>query len=381
LIVWGILFVVFTFDAEFERVVPSTWLPGVQIAALGVLGLCLEQLGARRQWPWVRYAPTTLCLLLLPLALGWVTAGRGVLLDRGGVFAWPLYFASVYFTLRHFVPTVRERLAFLHVAVLWGVCLWLGLLFFGALEGPAKLDAPWTWTGFALPTIFALWLLVLWQESPCWPLQNERKLYLGAGRLGLVVMVLFWAMLMNLLSSGSDTVLGYVPLLNPGELMQAAAFLIFFYWWRSETRRPHLSSKEISGGLSKVALILLFFAWNGMLARSMHRYFDVRWSLDDLWAFGPLQVAFAVSWAVIGLVVTTLSSRRQQRQAWLVGASLLGVVVVKLFALDLANLSAVPKIGTFLAVGVLLLLVGYFSPVPPAADQQAKVDPDKEISS
>jgi uncharacterized membrane protein len=118
-----------------------------------------------------------------------------------------------------------------------------------------------------------------------------------------------------------------------------------------------------------------------MLARSMHRYFDVRWSLDDLWAFGPLQVAFAVSWAVIGLVVTTLSSRRQQRQAWLVGASLLGVVVVKLFALDLANLSAVPKIGTFLAVGVLLLLVGYFSPVPPAADQQAKVDPDKEISS
>jgi len=94
-------------------------------------------------------------------------------------------------------------------------------------------------------------------------------------------------------------------------------------------------------------------------------------NLEVLWGFGPLQVAFAVSWALIGLVVTGLASQKKKRVAWILGASLLGAVVVKLFLLDLAKLSSVPKIATFLAVGVLLLLVGYFSPVPPARAQQA----------
>jgi uncharacterized membrane protein len=44
---------------------------------------------------------------------------------------------------------------------------------------------------------------------------------------------------------------------------------------------------------------------------------------------------------------------------------LLGVVVAKLFLVDLAQLSTIAKIGTFLVVGLLLVLVGYFAPVPP----------------
>jgi uncharacterized membrane protein len=54
---------------------------------------------------------------------------------------------------------------------------------------------------------------------------------------------------------------------------------------------------------------------------------------------------------------------------WIVGAALLGVVVVKLFLVDLAQLSTPAKIGTFLVVGMLLLLVGYLSPVPPARSE------------
>ena len=55
------------------------------------------------------------------------------------------------------------------------------------------------------------------------------------------------------------------------------------------------------------------------------------------------------------------------RPAWFAGAVLLGVVVPKLFLLDLAELSALAKIGTFLGVGMLLLLVGAVAPVPPTA--------------
>jgi uncharacterized membrane protein len=45
---------------------------------------------------------------------------------------------------------------------------------------------------------------------------------------------------------------------------------------------------------------------------------------------------------------------------------------VKLFGVDLSKLSTGAKIGTFLAVGALLLVVGYLSPVPPARSEPAE---------
>ena len=74
--------------------------------------------------------------------------------------------------------------------------------------------------------------------------------------------------------------------------------------------------------------------------------------------------AGSISWTFIGLCVTVIASRRGRRGLWICGVALLAVVVVKLFTVDLARLSTLAKIGTFLIVGLLLLLVGYLSPVP-----------------
>ena len=52
----------------------------------------------------------------------------------------------------------------------------------------------------------------------------------------------------------------------------------------------------------------------------------------------------------------------------MVGAGLLAVVVVKLFAVDLSALSGLPRVVAFLGVGVLLLLIGYLAPLPPARE-------------
>jgi uncharacterized membrane protein len=48
-----------------------------------------------------------------------------------------------------------------------------------------------------------------------------------------------------------------------------------------------------------------------------------------------------------------------------VGAALMGVVVVKLFLVDLSNVGTVERIVSFIGVGVLMLVIGYLSPVPP----------------
>lgn len=65
-----------------------------------------------------------------------------------------------------------------------------------------------------------------------------------------------------------------------------------------------------------------------------------------------------------------MGNQKRQRNLWLVGAALMGVVVVKLFLVELGDRGGVARIVSFICVGVLLLLVGWFAPVPP------KVNPD-----
>ena len=77
------------------------------------------------------------------------------------------------------------------------------------------------------------------------------------------------------------------------------------------------------------------------------------------------QTALTVFWSALAVTVMFQATRRARRLAWLAGALLLGVVVLKLFLFDLSRLHGLGRIVAFLGVGVLLLAIGYFSPVPP----------------
>jgi uncharacterized membrane protein len=50
----------------------------------------------------------------------------------------------------------------------------------------------------------------------------------------------------------------------------------------------------------------------------------------------------------------------------------MGVVVAKLFLVDLSNVSGVERIVSFIGVGLLMLLIGYLSPVPPRTPEAAR---------
>jgi uncharacterized membrane protein len=68
------------------------------------------------------------------------------------------------------------------------------------------------------------------------------------------------------------------------------------------------------------------------------------------------------------------ATRRRERTLWMLGAALLAVVVAKLFLVDLGNLSGLPRVVAFLGAGVLLLVIGFVSPLPPAAKESASSD-------
>jgi uncharacterized membrane protein len=65
------------------------------------------------------------------------------------------------------------------------------------------------------------------------------------------------------------------------------------------------------------------------------------------------------------------ASRMRVRPLWITGAALMGVVVVKLFVMDLSNIGGIERIVSFIVVGVLMLVIGYLSPVPPRAQEQS----------
>ena len=54
----------------------------------------------------------------------------------------------------------------------------------------------------------------------------------------------------------------------------------------------------------------------------------------------------------------------------MLGAGLLGLTVLKLFVIDLSNRGGSERIVVFIAVGLLMLVVGWFAPLPPARPSQ-----------
>ena len=78
----------------------------------------------------------------------------------------------------------------------------------------------------------------------------------------------------------------------------------------------------------------------------------------------------AFIFSLLALAAMVIATRRGLRALWMVGAALLAVVVAKLFLIDLANTGTVERVISFIGVGTLVIVVGYFSPVPPKSQEK-----------
>ena len=70
--------------------------------------------------------------------------------------------------------------------------------------------------------------------------------------------------------------------------------------------------------------------------------------------------AVSAFWGLIGLVALYVGLTRDLRGLRLAGFGLFGLALAKLFLYDLAFLSSVTRALSFLAVGAVLLLAGFF---------------------
>jgi uncharacterized membrane protein len=370
LIALGLFFYLFTALGEVERHAPPLLSPGLRLAVAGASLFALSLAARRLDWLPGRF-PAVAFVLLLPLALlGWESSYAVHPLGRAGWLAFPIALALHTELLRSFVPAAPDTKAPLHVVYLCSPLLLLALEAQHLVSDFAGLSQTWSGSAVAVVVALGLFATVRGVRVGRWPFREAPEPYLHVGGGVLALTAALWTWWANFSLSGDAAPLPSWPLLNPLDLAQLALLAAAASWYLALRERTFDASVRravpaLGGGLT-------FLWFNALLARSVHHLAGVAFSADALWEATPMQVSLSVSWALLGLVGTVLGSRKALRWLWLLGASLLGVVVAKLFLLDLAQLSTIAKIGTFLVVGLLLVLVGYFAPVPPPASQARK---------
>jgi uncharacterized membrane protein len=174
----------------------------------------------------------------------------------------------------------------------------------------------------------------------------------------------------NLVSPGDATPLPYVPMLNPLELVSVFVFLVLLRWLgvleRGASAFARAQQRAVLAGL---------FAWfllTMTVARAVHHWAGVPFTLNDLAESTVMQTSLSIVWGASALAAMLAGARGKRRVVWLAGAALMGVVVVKLFLVELGNSGTLTRIVSFLGVGLLLLVVGYFAPVPPRAELERR---------
>ncbi|MDF5807627.1 DUF2339 domain-containing protein [Pseudomonas aeruginosa] len=156
----------------------------------------------------------------------------------------------------------------------------------------------------------------------------------------------------------------YLPLANPLELGLLIALFALYRW--SDASLASLVDGNASARLGRQALAgaSLFALLTLAVCRAAHHLAGVPFQADALAASMLVQAGLSLVWTLCALGLTIAGTRLGRRDLWMVGAALVGVVVVKLFFVELGNSGSLERIISFIGVGVLLLVVGY-SPLPP----------------
>jgi uncharacterized membrane protein len=338
----------------------------VEVGYFGVTALLLTLLGARIGWTGARFVAS-----LLPVALGWfaleslTTAPHP--LAEGGWWAWPASLAVAYFALRRDESIVPAWLrALLHAVGAW-LMVWALTSELAWQTAQVVAESP-TWSDAVLGLLPAAALLVIMKQSSGtrWPFAGRPLDYVAVVGGGLAAYLALWSLYSDVTSDGYAAPLPYVPLLSPMDIAQALGILALAAHWRAVTRffNDALNSNRNRTHLGALGLIV--FAWlNVLLLRTLHEYAAVPYTLDAMAASTLAQTSLTIFWTTLALVAMAWASRSGRRIIWLCGATLLGAVILKLFLVDLSRTGTVLRIVSFLGVGILMLVIGYLSPLPP----------------
>ena len=352
---------------EVDRFVNEPYELAGGLAFLAASCALFAVLARRYAWPMARYAALAITPIMV-FAAGVASGEIDHPLGRFGYIAWPLAIIVHGFVLRREEGVFPRWAAMAHPVGLWLVATlgawelgwWVDRLF-------AASDV-WRLVAWALVPGLLLAFVSLRADAIAWPFARNLREYLVTGAAPLAAYLLAWTLYANVTSNGSPAPLPYLPVLNPLDLAQAGALLLVATWFTEASSREVLALSRDERNLALAGFGLAAFVWaNGVLLRTLHHWAGVPFAFDVMSRSVLVQASFSIFWTLIALGAMVIATRRGLRPLWLAGAALMGIVVAKLFVVDLSSAGGVERIVSFIVVGVLMLVIGYFSPVPPKA--------------
>ena len=385
-VLWGLGWWLMAWLNESSRVLEMHGQPHyVAAAAIAIVvatSLLISMLARWRDWPQLGAAGLfTLPALALCAYVAIVESpgGTSSFLPSAhlGAYLWPLALIWHLRALRWQERWVSpELLGRFHIVGFWFFLLLAsreGLMRFAELGDPY---ASWAMLGWVLVPTFAFWLLRSPLLAERWPLSDFRHAYLDVACVPVAAYLLAWCVISNIISAGNASPLPYLPLLNPLELGQWLVLAALLLWWQALP--DSAGAKLVEKTVQTLGAALGWFLLTATVLRTCHHWAGVPWDFSALFASQLTQAALSIIWSIMGVTAMLLGNRRASRGVWLAGAALLAVVVVKLFTVELADHGSLYRIVSFIGVGILLLIVGYFAPVP--AKAPALTDDDPETS-
>ncbi|MCA8201394.1 DUF2339 domain-containing protein [Burkholderia sp. AU33545] len=185
--------------------------------------------------------------------------------------------------------------------------------------------------------------------------------------LPLIVVMWGWTFYANFTQDGGSW--ARVPLLNPLDLVLVVVYALAASWF-VRARKLGWSFGNYRVELLGAAGATAFLWLNAILLRTLHHWTGVPYAFDAMAESTLVQASVSVYWTLCALATMIWATRRGLRPLWFVGAALLALTVIKLFLFDLSHVTGIERIVSFIGIGILLLLIGYFSPLPPKAAAQ-----------
>ncbi|MGK5038182.1 DUF2339 domain-containing protein [Janthinobacterium sp. LB3P118] len=351
--------------------------------ALYLIAVCVTTpvfaiLARRLDWPQLRWfsvatwlglglwsANLLLALYLrdyLPTGLSWLALACALAAGEYLLLAWPQAGWQLDMRALRLLHTQRTAAPWL---MLWPV----GAMQVSTWLARHEASVSPAWARY-LPA-WAMMLTLAWLIRRCragaWPVAPIAAWYqrtlIPLGALWSLLLIAAW----NIVDDGAMAPLPYLPLLNPLDLSTGFAILLAIASYRLLPAKQVPLPALWQARLPAVAACCVYVWFNLMLLRTVSHYLGVPYTFDAMLASQFVQAMLSLVWSVTALLLMRHAARQQRRQQWSMGAVLLGLVVLKLFLIDLSNVGGIERIISFVGVGLLMVLIGYLAPFPKAA--------------
>ncbi len=364
-------------DLELQAHAGEHWL-ALYLIAVCVTTPAFAVLARRLDWPPLRWfsvaawlglgmwsANLLLALYLrdyLPTGLSWLALAGALAAGEYLLLAWPQAGWQLDVRALRFLHTLRTAAPWL---MLWPV----GAMYVNAWLARHEDSVSPAWARY-LPA-WAMMLALAWLIRRCragaWPVAPIAAWYqrtlIPLGALWSLLLIAVW----NIVDDGAMAPLPYLPLLNPLDLSTGFAILLAIASYRLLPAKQVPLPALWQARLPAVAACCVYVWFNLMLLRTVSHYLGVPYTFDAMLASQFVQAMLSLVWSVTALLLMRHAARQQRRQQWSMGAVLLGLVVLKLFLIDLSNVGGIERIISFVGVGLLMVLIGYLAPFPKAA--------------